>query len=175
MMTVGVQKKTILLVALFALFVLRPIEPVIAAPKPDNPKVERTAFTNKCVLEAGSFSAGEQLITETGILYVKDAISTGYVEANSDSPISGAVWSRLSGEIDLNTMLGSFNGKWTITTDRGTFEGSVVGVVAVAHVSGRFIGHGTNDLQGQKIKCSFEGTVDNYIVDLTLQGELTSK
>lgn len=115
------------------------------------------------------------MTTETGILYVKDAISTGYIEADPNSPISGAVWTSLSGSVDLNTMLGSFNGKWTITNERGTFEGSIVGTVAVATVSGKFVGQGTDEFEGQKIKGSFEGTVNNYIVDLILQGILTSK
>jgi hypothetical protein len=113
--------------------------------------------------------------TETGILYIEDAISVGYIEADADSPISGLVWTNLSGAVDLNTMLGSFDGKWTITTDKGNFEGSLVGVVAVATVSGKFVGYGIGYLAGQKIKGSFEGTVNNYVVDLTLTGKLTSK
>ncbi len=72
-------------------------------------------------------------------------------------------------------MLGSLNGKWTFTTTGGTFEGSVVGFIDVAKVSGKFVGHGTNNLQRQKIMGSFEGTVNNYIVNLTLQGEIISK
>lgn len=60
------------------------------------------------------------------------------------------------------------------TTEKGTLEGSIVGVVAVASVSGKFVGHGTDDLEGQKIKGSFEGTVDNYIVNLTMRGNITS-
>lgn len=168
-------EKTILLVVFLVLLMALPLEPVIAAPKLDKPKVERTTFTNKCILVAGNAYAGEQMITETSIFAVKNAISIGYVVANLDSPISGTVWTRLSGTIDLNTMLGSFNGKLRILTDKGFFEGSIVGVISVVKVSGRFVGHGTNALRGQIIMGSFEGTVTNYIVDLTLQGELTSK
>jgi hypothetical protein len=168
-------EKKILLLVLLTLLVLFPTEPVIAAQKLDNQKVVRTPFTNQCVLGAGNSYAGEQVISETNILTVQDAISTGYIEANLNSPISGTIWARLSGTLDLNTMLGSFNGKWIITTDSGTFEGSVVGVIDVASVSGRFVGQGTNELQGQKIKGSFEGIVNNYIVALTLRGEVTCK
>ena len=122
-----------------------------------------------------SFYEGEQMITDTGILYVKDAISEGYIEDNINSPISGIVWANLSGSIDMNTMLGSFNGKWSIINDGGTFEGSVVGIVTVAYVSGRFIGKGTRDFSCQKIKCTFQGTINNYIIDLTITGELSLK
>ncbi len=166
------QKKGVLTTILFALLL---IGSAIAAPKDKPPRAEKTTFTSRIILGAGVASQGEQMITETGILYVKDAISTGYIEADPDSPISGSIWTVLSGSIDLNTMLGSFNGKWIITNEEGTFEGSVVGIVEVAIVSGKFVGHGTGDFEGQKIRGSFEGTVNNYIVDLTLQGILTSK
>jgi len=166
------QKKKVLIVALLTFLI---IAPVLAAPKVKKSKVEKIDFTNNVVLLAGRASMGEQVTTETGILYIEDAISIGYIEANADSPISGLVWTNLSGAVDLNTMLGSFDGKWTITTDKGNFEGSLVGVLAVATVSGKFVGYGIGDLEGQKIKGSFEGTVNNYVVELILEGKLTSK
>ncbi len=157
------------------LFTLLLIGSAIAVPKENPPKQEKTPFTSRIILAAGVTSQGEQTITETGILYVIDAISTGYIETDPDSPISGSIWTILSGSLDLSTMLGSFNGKWIITNEWGTFEGSVVGIVEIAAVSGRFVGHGTENFERQKIMGSFEGTVNNYIVDLTLQGILTSK
>jgi hypothetical protein len=166
------QKKIVLIVVLLTFLI---IVPALAAPKAKKPKVEKINFTSNAILLAGSSSIGEQVTTETGILYIEDAISVGYIEADADSPISGLVWTNLSGAVDLNTMLGSFDGKWTITTDKGNFEGSLVGVVAVATVSGKFVGYGIGYLAGQKIKGSFEGTVNNYVVDLTLTGKLTSK
>lgn len=165
------QKKMIAILVLLSLLV---IEPVIASQKVKDPKT-KIAFTNRIVLIAGSSTPGEQVITETGILYVKDAISTGYIEADVDSPISGSVWTNLSGSVDLNTMRGSFSGEWTITTDKGIFEGFVAGDVAVTAVSGRFAGKGIGDLEGQEIKGSFEGTVNNYVIDLTLDGKFAYK
>lgn len=168
------HKKALSIVVVLAVALLL-IGPVIAAPKEKNTKAEKTTFTNRIILAGGGISPGEQTTTGTGILYVKDAISVGYIEPDPNSPISGSVWTSLSGSVDLNTMLGSFNGKWIVTNERGTFEGSVVGTVAVATVSGQFVGHGTGGFEGQKIKGSFEGTVNNYIVDLILHGILTSK
>lgn len=158
------QKKAISIVLLLALLL---IGPVMAAPK-------KTTFTNRVIISAGGSSQGEQMIT-AGILYVKNAVSIGYIEADSNSPISGSVWTRLSGSVDLNTMLGSFNGKWSVTNERGTFNGSVVGIITVATVSGKFVGQGIGGFDGQKIQGSFEGTVNNYVVTLILQGILTSK
>lgn len=172
-MIVHIQKKTILF-AFLVLLVLLPTESGTAARRPDKPQGEKTAFTNDCVLRAVSPNAGEQALAENNILYVKDGILGGSIVVNEDSPLSGDVWAKLSGSLDTNTLFGSFDGKWTITNENGTFEGSVVGVISIAQISGRFVGHGTQDLQGQKIKGTFEGTVTNYVVDMTLHGELTS-
>jgi hypothetical protein len=177
MKIVSVKKRTILLVAFLAFIALFTISigVVLAAPKQKKSKVQRTPFMVKWVFDLSNADTGEQVITETGFLRVKDAIITGTVESDSSSPISGAVRAILSGTWDFNTLVGSFNGKWTITTDNGTFEGSVVGNVAVIYISGKIVGHGTNNLEGQKIMGSLGGTVNNYIVALTLQGELTIK
>ena len=176
MMIVSVQKRKILLVIFLALIALFTISfgTVLAAPKPNKSKVQRTPFVIEWIFDLRNAYTGEQVITETDILRVKDAIITGTVEAKS-SPISGAFSTLLSGTWDLNTLTGVFNGKWTITMDNGTFEGSIVGNVAVIYISGKIVGQGTDDLKGQKIRGSLEGTVNNYIVALTLQGEITYK
>lgn len=174
-MTGHMQKKTILLFAFLIVLVLSPIESGITSRKPDKPQGDKTPFTNDCILGVVEPNAGEQVLTENNILYVKDGILAGSIVVNDDSPLAGEVWARLSGSMDTNTLVGSFDGKWTITNENGTFEGSVVGTVSVANIFGRFMGRGTQDLQGQKIKGIFEGTVNNYMVDLTLSGEVTSQ
>ncbi|MCW4041155.1 MAG: hypothetical protein NWE83_10440 [Candidatus Bathyarchaeota archaeon] len=169
------KKRTILLVtclALIALFTIS-IATVLAAPKPKQPKGKGTPFTIKWVFDFRTADTGEQVITETGILHINDAILDGTVEADPSSPISGDVRAIMSGTWDWNTLGGSFTGKWIIASANGTYEGSVVGSVAVIHISGRFVGHGTNDARARvKITGSFEGTVSDYIVVLTLEGEL---
>ncbi|UCH01566.1 MAG: hypothetical protein JSV20_06830 [Candidatus Bathyarchaeota archaeon] len=176
-MIVSVKKRTIMLVAVLALITLFTISigTVLAAPKLNKPKDQSTPFTIKWVFDLRNADTGEQVITETGILHIKDAILVGTVEADSSSPISGTVWTTLSGKWDWNTLGGSFKGKWTITTDNGAFQGSVVGSVAVIYISGKFVGHGINDLKDQKIQGSIKGTVNDYIVALTLRGKLTDK
>jgi hypothetical protein len=168
------KNRTILLgvaLALIALFTIS-ISTVLAAPKLKPPKGKGTPFTIKWVFDFRTADTGDQVITETGILHIKDAILEGTVEADPPSPLSGDVRAILSGTWDWNMLGGSFTGKWVITTDHGTYEGSVVGSVAVIHISGKFVGRGTNALAGQKMTGSFGGTVSDYIVVLTLQGEI---
>ncbi len=166
------QKRFIPIIVFFALLLTGP---AFATRKLEAKKTEQIPFTNRVVIVAGGSSQGQQLLTKGGILHVRDAISTGYIETNSDSPISGSVSTALSGSVNLNKMLGSFMGKWILTNENGTFEGSIIGSVKVAKVSGRFVGFGTGNFQGIKMKGSFQGMVDDYIVDITLQGILISK
>ncbi|UCH32599.1 MAG: hypothetical protein JSV05_04270 [Candidatus Bathyarchaeota archaeon] len=147
--------------------------PKTKPPKPDHPIIEIT-FTESATLGAGNVYLGNQQI-DAGILYVQDAISTGSI-GNGDSPISGfEILTSLSGTLDLNTYLGSYYGEWIITGEGGTFEGSINGKVAVATISGRFVGQGTGDFEGHKIKGTFEGSINNYQIEMTIHATITSK
>jgi hypothetical protein len=168
------QKKTVIFFVLLIFLVVSPTESGLTARRPDKPQGEKTPFTNDCILGVVGPNAGEQVLAENTIVSVNDGIVAGSIVINDDSPLSGEVWARLSGSVDTTTLVGSFDGKWTIINENGTFEGSLVGTVSVASISGRFVGRGTHDLEGQKIKGTFEGTVNNYLVDLTLTGEVTA-
>ena len=178
------RKKIVIIITTILLLLL--VQSVIAVPKnkdpkpdnpnkPDNPQQEITIFTESATLGAGNIYLGNQEISNNGILYVQDAISTGSIPSG-DSPISGfEIQTSLSGTIDLNTFLGSYTGNWIITSESGSFEGTIVGNVAVATISGKFVSHGTGDFEGQKIKGTFEGSVNNFKIELTLQVTLTTK
>ncbi len=167
------SKKTAIITALLLLVL---VESAIAIPqtkeqKPEKPKTQIT-FTESATLGAGNIYLGNQHI-DAGILYVQDAISTGTI-SSGDSPISGMeILTSLSGTLDLNTNLGSYDGQWIIISESGTFEGPITGKVAVATIYGKFVGHGTGDFQGQKIKGTFEGSVNNYQIEITIQATIT--
>jgi hypothetical protein len=165
---------SVLLFTVLLVLVLSPIDSGITARRPEKPRDDRTPFTNDCQLGVVDPTAGEQVLADNDILYVKDAHLAGTIVLNDDSPLSGEVEARVSGSWNTTTLFGSFDGKWTITTVNGTFEGSIVGTISVATISGRFVGRGTDALQGQKIKGTFVGIVNNYVADLTLSGDLTS-
>ncbi len=167
-------KKTVTIMVLLLVLL---IPSALATPKPKDPKppkIETTTFTESATLDAGNIYLGNQEITGN-ILYVRDAISTGTINSG-DSPISGfSIETRLSGTLDLDTYLGSYNGRWAIKSQSGTFEGTVTGSVAIATISGRFVGQGTGDLEGQKIKGTFEGSVNNFKVVMAIQVTISSK
>jgi hypothetical protein len=165
---------TVLLFTVLLVLVLSPIDFGVTARRPEKPRDDRTPFTNDCQLGVVDPMAGEQVLADNNILYVKDALLAGAIVLNDDSPLSGEVGARVSGSWNTTTLVGSFDGKWTITTVNGTFEGAIVGTISVATISGRFVGRGTHALQGQKIKGTLTGTVNNYVADLTLSGDLTA-
>jgi len=180
------MRKKIVIITTTTILLLLLVQSAIAVPKnkdpkPDNPNKldntqrEITIFTESATLRAGNIYLGNQEITDNGILYVQDAISTGTIPSG-DSPISGfEIQTSLSGTSDLNTFLGSFNGNWIITSESGSFEGTIVGNVAVATISGKFVSHGTGDFEGQKIKGTFEGSVNNFKIELIIQVTLITK
>ena len=170
------MKKRIL-IPLVVLLVLFIATPVIAAP------ATKTPFTAEASLVLGNISQGKQWITEDGISHVKGAISEGTLTSTSGPDISGTIRMTTTESVDLNTGEGSLHGKWTITAmpDSYTFEGSAVAVMTptsptTSHISGTFIGHGTGDYDGQKIKGSFEADVTIGIpqVEMDLEGILLS-
>jgi hypothetical protein len=143
-------------------------------PKPTNNPKETITFTETATLGAGNVYIANQEIIDT-TLYIQDAISTGTIN-RGDTPISEfEILTSLSGKLDLNTYLGSYNGQWTIASQSGTFEGTITGKVSVASIYGKFIGKGTGDFEGQKIKGVFEGSVNNFQVEITIQAAITSK
>lgn len=169
-------KKAVLLTALLLLLL---VPSAMAIPKtkeskPNNPKKETITFTESATLGAGNIYSGNQEIIDN-ILYVQDAISTGIINGE-DLPISGfKVETTLSGTLDLNTYLGSYNGRWTITDQSGTFEGTINGEVVVTTISGKFVGHGAGDFEDQKIKGTIEGSVYNFQVQIIIQATIISK
>ncbi|UCE95332.1 MAG: hypothetical protein JSV51_06260 [Candidatus Bathyarchaeota archaeon] len=166
-------KKAVVMMTLFLLIL---VEIAIAVPKtkppkPDKPRKEIT-FTESASLGLGNINLGQQMI-DAGILYVQDAISTGTI-SSGDSPISGfEILTSLSGALDLSTYLGSYDGKWIIIGQSGGFEGSIVGEVAVATISGKFVGQGTGDFEDHKIKGTFEGSVNNFQIEITIQATIS--
>ena len=51
----------------------------------------------------------------------------------------------------------------------------ITGKVEVATIFGKFVGHGTDAFEGQKIKGDFVGSVNNYQIEITIQATITSK
>lgn len=169
-------KKAVLLAALLLLILVPSAmaTPKPKEPKPNNPKKTTFAYTESATLTAGNMYLGSQELSDSGILYIQDAISTGTINSGT-SPISGStIQTTLSGTLDLNTYLGSYHGKWTITSQNGAFEGTINGKVAVATVYGHFVGHGTGEFEDQKISGTFEGSVNNFQVEITIQATITS-
>jgi hypothetical protein len=175
------SKRTVIITALLLLLL---VESAIAIPKPKEPKppkipknskIETITLTETATIGAGNIYLGTQEIIDTGTIHIQDAISTGTIN-NGESPISGfEIQTILSGTLDLNTYHGTYNGEWTITSPTGTYEGTINGKVAVATISAKFIGHGTGNFEGQKIKGTFEGSVNNFQVEITIQATITSK
>ena len=172
-------KKAIIITFLFLLLLVPSAIaiPRTAKPKPPKPPhnpIETTTFTESATLGAGNIYLGNQQIIDT-TLYIQDAISTGIINSG-DTPISGfEIQTSLSGTLDLNTYLGSYNGQWIITSQNGTFVGTITGKVSVASIYGKIVGQGTDEFEGQKIKGVFEGLVNNYQVEITIQATITSK
>ena len=175
-----VPKKAIIITALLLVLIVpsaiaipKNKEPKPKKPKtPYSPRMETVTFEELATLSAGDVYLGDQEIDDAGILHVKDAISTGKISSQG-SPISGfEIKTRLSGALDLNTYLGSYHGKWIITGQGGTFEGTINGKVAVTVISGNFVGQGTGDFEGQKMKGTFEGSVNNFQIEITMQATI---
>lgn len=177
------SKKAIIMTTLLLLLIVPSAIaiPKIKEPKPPTPKTpnklktETITFTESATLGAGNIYLGNQEIDKTGTLHVQDAISTGKINSG-DSPISGfEIQTSLSGTLDLETYLGAYHGQWIINGQGGTFEGTIDGKVAVTSISGNFVGKGTGDLEDQKIKGTFEGSVNNFQIEITLQAKISSK
>lgn len=174
------SKRAVIIIALLLMLL---VESAIAIPKTkepkpkppkisNNPKIEIN-FTELATLTAGNIYLGNQII-DNGILYVQDAISTGTLNSG-DSPISGfEIQTSLGGTLDLNTYLGSYDGRWIISNQSGAFEGTITGKVAVTNIYGKFVGHGTDNFEGQKIKGVFEGSINNFQIEITIQATITS-
>ena len=177
------RKKTIILTALLLLLF---VESAVAVPKnqgpkpkvpkpPRSPKIDTISFVEQANLDAGNIYLGTQEIIDTGILQVQNAISTGIV-STGESPISGFnIETTLSGTCDLNTFEGNYEGDWILTGQGGSFEGSINGKVEVASISGRFNSKGTGLFEGQKLKGSFEGQVNDYKIEIIIKAIITSK
>ena len=171
------KKSAIIVIMLLLLIpsviaVPKPKEPKPAKP-PNNPKVEIN-FTEKASLGVGNVYLGNQEIINS-ILYVQDAITTGTFE-KGDSPISGfEIQIILSGTLDLNTYSGSGNGKWIFIGQSGTFQGAITGSVLNGTISGQFVGHGTENFDGQKIKGTFEGSANSIKAEITIKATITAK
>ncbi len=180
-MWISLMSKKVIMMMTILLMLLVPS--VIAVPKikepktpkiPNSPKKEKISFTETAILGAGNIYLGNQQIIDT-TLYIQDAISTGIINSG-DTPISGfEIQTSLSGTLDLNTYIGSYNGQWIITSQNGTFVGTITGKVSVASIYGKIVGQGTDEFEGQKIKGVFEGSVNNYQVEITIQATITSK
>jgi len=172
--------RKVAIIAVLLLLLLIPSVIAITKPKepkppktPNKPKTEIT-FTEKATLGVGNVYQGNQEIIEN-ILYVQDAITTGTID-NGDSPISGfEVQIILGGELSLDTYAGSGNGQWVFISQSGTYQGAITGSVANGIISGQFVGHGTENFDGQKIKGTFEGSVKNFQVEITIRATITSK
>lgn len=173
-------RKKLIIVTILLLFILIPT--VIAIPKtkdpkppkiPNNPKKETISFQDSATIGAGNVYLGNQEISDTGILYVKNGISIGNINSGN-SPISGyEIQTSLSGTYDLNSYEGNYHGQWIITGDNGAFEGTVNGKVSAASVSGKFIGNGIGEFENQRIKGTFEGSVNNFLVEISIEATIS--
>lgn len=174
-----IKATTIIAVLLLLLIV----PSVMAIPKtkepkaeiPNNPKKEKTIFTTSAILVAGDTYLGNQEFNENGILSIQDAVSIGKI-TGEESPISGfEILTILSGTFDPNTYYGTYHGQWIISSPSGSFEGTINGKVTVANIYGQFIGKGTGAFEDQMIRGTFEGSVNDYQVEITIQATITHK
>ena len=74
-----------------------------------------------------------------------------------------------------NTYSGSGNGKWIFIGQSGTFQGAITGSVLNGTISGQFVGHGTENFDGQKIKGTFEGSANSIKAEITIKATITAK
>lgn len=143
-------------------------------PTPNNNKKETINLKETATISAGNVYLGSQQISNNGILSIQNGFSTGKINSG-DSLISGFdIQTTLSGTYDLDTYQGNYHGQWTLTGEGGTFEGTITGKVSVASISGKIIGSGTDEFENQKIKGTFEGTVNNFQVEITIDATITS-
>ena len=170
------MRKPILLMTIPLILAAILLTPVSALPK------SNTQFAEHVSMTAGSISQGSQTV-QGNILYVENGISTGTVTQISGLDLSGTLWTKLSGYYDMTTGLGRFNGKWIITIASGdTFEGNVAGVISTIdpnnfHIEGSYVGFGTGNFKGDKIKGSFSGNAIAGVlsVELDMTGSLNDK
>lgn len=156
------------LISVMALLVVFAVVPVMAAPATKTP-FAAASFVPRSV------SLGKGWITEGGIQQVKGAISEGDVTGD----ISGSMWIASYETVNLNTGKGNNHGKFVLTVDGGTFEGSFRSVVRPLGFSCTFAGQGTGICRGLKIMGSHEGVltvVDTTpVVIMTLEGIILSQ
>jgi len=161
------------LLPVMALLVLFAVAPAIATP------ATKTLFTAEASFVPGNISQGEVWITQDGIRHVKGAISKAPVTGD----ISGTMWLVSAETIDLNTGEGSNHGRFVITVDGGTFEGSFQSAFTLLspgqlRILGTFVGQGTGTCEGQKIMASCEGKLilppPLPVVEIELKGIILS-
>jgi len=157
-----------IVIPVMALLVLFVVAPVMAAP------ATKTPFTAAITL---TFLPTEnQWITEDGIYHVKEQVAEGTVTGD----VSGEMQLVRHMILDLNTGEGSCHGKFVVTVDGGTFEGSeqseITNYAALPDgISGTLVAHGTGDYVGLKMMGSFEGgLIEENIVQATLEGIILS-
>lgn len=151
------------LMPILALLVLFAVTPAVAAP------ATKTLFTAEASFIPGSISPGKGWVTKGGIQHIKGATSEGTVTGD----ISGTMLLVSDETMNLNTGKGTNHGRFVLTVDGGTFEGSFQSIVTLHVFSGTFIGHGTGTYEGQKIMGSHQGelTVDAIpVVEMVLDG-----
>jgi len=138
------------LIPVMALLVLFVVAPVMAAP------ATKTPFTATITL---TFLPTEnEWITEDGIYHVKEQVAKGAVTGD----VSGDMLLVRHMTLDLNTGEGSCHGKFVVTVDGGTFEGSEQSTITnyaagPDGISGTLVAHGTGMYKGLKMMGSFEG------------------
>ena len=173
------HKKAIIISSLLLMLL---VPSVIAVPKTKEPKPptnnnknkETISFQDSATLGAGNVYLGSQQISESGILSVQNGFSAGKINSG-DSPISGFdIQTSLSGTYDLNSYEGNYHGQWIITGEGGFFEGIITGKVSVASISGKFTGSGVGEFENQKIKGVFEGSVNNFQIEITIDATISS-
>lgn len=157
-----------ILMPVIALLVLLVVVPVMAAP------ATKTLFTAESTMTFAT--PGKAWTTKHGIYHVRDQEATGTVTGD----IEGDIFLVRHMILDLNTGKGSCHGKFVITVDGGTFEGSEQSKITnyalpPDGISGKLVAHGTGDFEGLKVTASFEGgLISADTIQLTFDGIILS-
>jgi hypothetical protein len=115
----------------------------------------KTPFTAEAAFITGNVSPGTMRTTEGDILQIMGSTSTGTVTGD----ITGTILLVMGETVDMNTGLGVNHGKFVITVDGGTYEGSFRSMFTGLIFTGTFVARGTGTLEGQMMMGSYEGEI----------------
>ena len=140
------------LMPLMVLLVLFAVAPVMAAP------ATKTAYTADVILTI--IDPGETWTTEGGILHVKGLIAQGSFDSADLGIVDATMWKKLDYSLNTITGKGTMHGKFVLTVNGGTIEGSFRDKITDStHLAGTVVGQGTGGFAGWKTMGTWYGDI----------------